>query len=139
MKMPIISNRVRRIMEDDPAQTSDMPTMVAYGVLAEELQDALCQGARLLINCSLKTHPYNKDITCSACGRTFTRAMMATEVQPYHVEYLEGCKKPPSLLFAAAEDEASGEEDAFGEDTNPADLENGDDEPQNGAWEEDAT
>lgn len=90
----IASNRIRKIEEDGAEKRTDYPYIKAYGTRAEEYRDALHVGSEIFVNGAIQTREYDKGIECPECGHAFVRSHMATEIVPYHIEYVADCILP---------------------------------------------
>lgn len=90
----IASNRIRRIVEDGPDKKVDYPWVKCYGSKAQEYFKALHLGSSVFIDGAIQTRDITHHAICNNCGKLMEKPGIATEIVPYHIEYLENCELP---------------------------------------------
>lgn len=84
----IASHRIRRIAEDPVEKRTDFPWVKCYGPNAAEYQSKLHLHSQVFINGAIQTREIRLVAGCENCGALIEKKSIATEIVPFHVEYL---------------------------------------------------
>lgn len=107
----IASNRLRRILEDEPDKRTDYPWVKVFGDQAVESYHALHTNSTIYIGGAIQTRDgILQHFLCEECGSQFDREGIATEIIPYHIEYLDDCILPESTLSTSEKKDEDCEE-----------------------------
>lgn len=87
----IASSRARRIKEDPVDKKTDFPWVKYYGKYAREYADSLHKGSSVFIDGAIQTREVTVTAQCPDCRALMEKKIYATEIVPYHVEYLHNC------------------------------------------------
>lgn len=90
----IASNRIRRILEDEPEKRTDYPWVKAFGREAAEYYAALHINSSIYINGAIEVRSILREVQCEKCGTLYKRMENASEIVPYGIEYLTNCDIP---------------------------------------------
>ena len=94
----IASNRLRHILEDGPEKRTDYPWVKVFGDKAKESYQALHTNSTIYIGGAVESREINQTIFGEECGTEFQKPANATEIIPYHIEYLNDCVLPDSTI-----------------------------------------
>jgi len=105
----LASKRIRRIREDEPEKIVDFPWCKCYGEEAVKHHGMLHKGSSVYIDGAIQTRKITLSTICEVCGETLTKTGIATDIVPYHVEYIDKCGEPfePVDIEDVIEDDGS--------------------------------
>lgn len=103
-------NRSYRIPEDAPDIKTDYPWVKTFGNQALNDSKALHVDSTVYINGALQTREIERSTQCESCMAEYTWKDTATEIVPYHIEYLANCEIPEPVNKDETGGKANGEE-----------------------------